>query len=97
MELKQRRNGMWHLQGRLSNVLGAQLNAILDPLAKPRNTSIDDPARRWQAVPISARREVARMLLAPEMIGELRVTPRPPGWPGGRHIPASERVILRRS
>jgi DNA invertase Pin-like site-specific DNA recombinase len=56
-----------------------------------------DVARRWQAVPMSARREVARMLLRPEMIGELRVTPRPAGWPGGRHIPAAERVILRRS
>ena len=52
-----------------------------------------DVARRWQAVPISARREVARMLLAPEMIGELRVTPRPPGWPGGRVVGIS----LRRS
>ena len=41
MELKQRRDGMWHLQGRLTNVLGAQLNAILDPLAKPRSSSID--------------------------------------------------------
>ena len=55
-----------------------------------------DVTRRWRAVPMSARREVARMLLTPEMIGELRVTPRPAGWPGGRHIPAAERVILRR-
>ena len=32
LELKQRRDGMWHLAGRLSNTVGAQLNAILDPL-----------------------------------------------------------------
>ena len=33
---------MWHLAGRLSNTVGAQLNAILDPLTKPRTTSIED-------------------------------------------------------
>jgi site-specific DNA recombinase len=54
-----------------------------------------DVARRWQTAPMSARREVARLLLSSEMIGELRVTPRPPGWPGGRHIPAASRVIWR--
>jgi hypothetical protein len=42
LELKQRRDGMWHLKGRLTATLGAQLNAIFDPLAKPRNTSIAD-------------------------------------------------------
>ena len=41
VELTQRRDGMWHLKGRLTNVAGAQLNAILDPLAKPRSSSID--------------------------------------------------------
>ena len=39
MELKQRRDGMWHLAGRLTNTVGAQLNAILDPLTKPRSTA----------------------------------------------------------
>jgi DNA invertase Pin-like site-specific DNA recombinase len=52
-------------------------------------------ARRWHAAPMSTRREIARLLLAPDMIGELRVTPRPPGWPGGRHVPAASRVIWR--
>jgi Domain of unknown function (DUF222) len=42
LELKQRRDGMWHLAGRLSNAVGAQLNAILDPLTKPRTTAIED-------------------------------------------------------
>ena len=36
VELNQRRDGMWHLQGKLTNTVGAQLNAILDPLARPR-------------------------------------------------------------
>ena len=42
LELKQRQDGMWHLHGRLTNTVGAQLNAILDPLAKPRSSSIED-------------------------------------------------------
>jgi len=32
VELNQQRDGMWHLQGKLTNTVGAQLNAILDPL-----------------------------------------------------------------
>ena len=42
VELKQRRDGMWHLAGRLTNTVGAQLNAILDPLTTPRSTAIED-------------------------------------------------------
>src|SRR6185437_5049413 len=42
VELKQRRDGMWHVAGRLTNTVGAQLNAILDPLTKPRTTAIED-------------------------------------------------------
>ena len=41
LELKQRRDGMWHLKGKLSSTVGAQLNAILDPLAKPRTTTLE--------------------------------------------------------
>jgi len=40
VELKQRRDGMWQLQGKLTSTVGAQLNTILDPLAKPRTSSI---------------------------------------------------------
>jgi site-specific DNA recombinase len=54
-----------------------------------------DVARRWQAAPMSSRREVARLLLSPDILGEMRVTPRPAGWPGGRHVPAASRVIWR--
>jgi hypothetical protein len=42
LELKQRRDGMWHLAGRLTDSVGAQLNAILDPLTKPRSSAIED-------------------------------------------------------
>jgi hypothetical protein len=42
LEPKQRRDGMWHLNGRLASTVGAQLNAILDPLTKSRTTAIED-------------------------------------------------------
>jgi hypothetical protein len=41
LELKQRRDGMWWLQGKLTGTVGTQLTAILDPLAKPRTTELD--------------------------------------------------------
>jgi Domain of unknown function (DUF222)/HNH endonuclease len=41
LELKQRRDGMWQLEGKLTNTVGAQLHAILDPLTRPRTTSIE--------------------------------------------------------
>ena len=40
LELKQRRDGMWWLQGKLTAITGAQLNAILDPLSGLRSSSI---------------------------------------------------------
>jgi hypothetical protein len=42
LELKQRRDGMWHLAGKLTTTVGAQLNAIVDPLTKPRTTTLED-------------------------------------------------------
>jgi Domain of unknown function (DUF222) len=41
LELKQRQDGMWWLQGKLTNTVGTQLNAILNPLAKPRSTELE--------------------------------------------------------
>jgi hypothetical protein len=41
LELKLRRDGTWWLQGKLISTLGAQLNAILDPLATPRSSEVD--------------------------------------------------------
>jgi hypothetical protein len=42
VELTQRCDGMWHLQGRLTNTVGAQLDTILDPLTTPRSTTTED-------------------------------------------------------
>jgi Domain of unknown function (DUF222) len=51
LELKQRRDGMWHLNGKLTSTVGAQLNAILDPLTKPRSTAIEDEAGNVTEIP----------------------------------------------
>ena len=51
LELKQRRDGMWHLQGKLTTTVGAQLNAILDPLAKPRTTTFEGEDGQTTQIP----------------------------------------------
>ncbi|HJY43530.1 MAG TPA: DUF222 domain-containing protein, partial [Propionibacteriaceae bacterium] len=51
LDLKQRRDGMWHLQGRLTSTVGAQLNAILDPLARHRTSSIEDEDGNTTQIP----------------------------------------------
>jgi hypothetical protein len=52
-----------------------------------------DAKRRWKAAPVAAKREVARMLLAPGILGQVRVTRAP--TPGHR-APIGQRVIWRR-
>ena len=51
LELKQRRDGMWWLHGKLTATTGAQLNAILDPLSGPRWSSIEDEDGQTTAIP----------------------------------------------
>ncbi len=41
LELRQRRDGMWQLRGKLTNTVGAQLHAVLDPLTRPRPTTVE--------------------------------------------------------
>jgi Domain of unknown function (DUF222)/HNH endonuclease len=53
IELKQRRDGMWQLQGKLTNTVGAQLKAIVDPLARPRSSSIEDENGTTTSIPDS--------------------------------------------
>ena len=45
LELRQRRDGMWQLEGKLTNTVGAQLHAILDPLTRPRSTTVEIEGR----------------------------------------------------
>jgi site-specific DNA recombinase len=47
-----------------------------------------DVEQRWKDAPVSTRRALARILLTPEILGELRLTRCPPG----RRPPPSERV-----
>ena len=42
---RQRRDGMWQLEGKLTNTVGAQLHAILDPLTRPRSTTVEIDGR----------------------------------------------------
>ncbi|NGN92654.1 recombinase family protein [Nocardioides sp. KC13] len=48
---------------------------------------------RWKALPLEVKRQVARILLSPDLIGELRVT----RSPDSRPCDASDRIIWRRS
>ena len=52
-----------------------------------------DVAKRWGGAEPSTRREVARLLLVPELLGQPRV--RPLAAPGQR-VPAVERLLFRR-
>lgn len=51
-----------------------------------------DVARRWKSVPMSARREIARILLAPDAIGQLRVTRAP-----SRGCEVTDRIVWQRA
>ena len=71
LELKQRLDGMWHLNGKLTSTVGAQLNAILDPLAKPRSSSINNEQGQTVKIP-DGRPSVQRLHDAlDEMCGRL--------------------------
>jgi len=60
LERKQRRDGMWHLQGKLTTTVGAQLSAILNPLTKPRTTTVED--QNGQTTPIPDQRPYGQRL-----------------------------------
>jgi site-specific DNA recombinase len=77
----------------------ADLNAREDELATPSVlrgliTPGADVRERWATMPMSARRDVARMLLTRDKIGELRVARRPAGRTNV-HVPAADRVRWR--
>lgn len=53
-----------------------------------------DVARRWRAVPMEVKREIARILLSPNVLGELRLTR---SAKPGQRLPVEERVVWRRA
>lgn len=52
-------------------------------------------AKRWAAAPMSTKRELARLLLSPDALGELRIMRRPRDA-GPRHVPVEERTTWGR-
>ncbi len=63
--------------------LQAEAERLATPTALMVITPGQDVARRWQPASMSARRQVARLLLTPAVLGQLRVTRAPtPGHRG---------------
>ena len=63
-----------------------ELRGLIEPGA--------DVAARWEAAPMSARREVARIVLSPGRVGVIRVTRT--ANTGAKRVPVSERVRWER-
>jgi site-specific DNA recombinase len=53
-----------------------------------------DVAQWWDDAPVSARREVARIILSPGLLGEVRV--KRAVRSGNAYTPAAERIIWHR-
>jgi site-specific DNA recombinase len=51
-----------------------------------------DVRRRWRAAPMSAKRDVCKLLLVAGVLGQLRVTPSPIR---GHRVPVAQRVVWR--
>jgi site-specific DNA recombinase len=54
------------------------------------------PGTDWETMPMSAKREVARIVLTPQMLGELRIIRRPRDA-GPRRVPVAQRVEWSRA
>jgi hypothetical protein len=65
------------------------------PMLRSLITPGADVARRWRTAPMTVRREVARLLLSPDLLGELRVQRRPAGWYQATHMPVRDRVTWK--
>lgn len=53
-----------------------------------------DVRRRWKVAPMSARRDIARIVLVPELLGQVRITR---ALSAGQSIPVQERAAWRTS
>ena len=83
------------LAGRAEPAILARLKAaneaVKDLETPSRLGDLYPPGADWHTMPMSAKREIARMLLAPDMLGELRIVRRPRNA-GPRHVPVDQRV-----
>ena len=53
------------------------------------------PGTQWETLPMAAKREMARVVLTPDMLGELRIVRRPRDA-GPKRVPVDQRVEWRR-
>jgi site-specific DNA recombinase len=56
-----------------------------------------DVAARWEELTIEARRAVARIVLSPDLLGEMRLAHRDPNYPATVRQPVAERIVWRRN
>lgn len=88
------------LAARAEPAIVARLEAARTELARLSTPSVlsgilepgPNISRRWRAIPCSAKREVARLLLTPQVLGQLRVKRSPVR---GHRVPIEDRVSWR--
>lgn len=83
------------LRAKITELEGRERELSTPPVLHGLIAPGKDVARRWEAAPMSTKREVAGILLSPDVLGELRAQRRPPGS-GSVHVPAEERVRWNR-
>jgi site-specific DNA recombinase len=79
---------------RIADLEAAEADLVTPSALRGLITPGADVAERWDAIPVSARRDVARLLLVPDVLGELRVDRRPEGR-RNVHVPVADRVQWR--
>jgi DNA invertase Pin-like site-specific DNA recombinase len=80
------------IEGRIAALEAEIRDATMPPALVGLIAPGKDVRARWRKVPLPARRTVARLLLTPEILGELRVTRSPVP---GRPAPIEQRVVWR--
>lgn len=81
------------IQGRLRDLESREQELATPSALRSLIAPGEDAAKRWQEAPMSAKRDAARLLLRPDMLGELRVMRNP--IPGHR-VPIEQRVTWHR-
>jgi site-specific DNA recombinase len=85
------------LLARVEELEGAERDLTTPSVLRGLITPGEDVAERWQRTPVSTRRAVARLLLSPDYLGFLTLTPRPPGKRGRATMPVEERIRWERT
>lgn len=83
------------LLARVADLEARQREATTPPVLRGLLAPGKDVAHRWTRAEMSTRREVARLLLVSEVLGEVHVVPRPVGR-RNTYVPVEERVAWYR-